>query len=68
MTAPNKVRVAVSDGSEALKALHDDVEGAAGCAVLPELQETECGSLIVEMRSAHPGAGFQVTWRGRSSA
>jgi hypothetical protein len=56
MMAPNKVRVAVSDGSEALKAVHADIEGAARCAVLPELQETERGSLIVEMRLMGQGA------------
>ena len=50
--APDKVRVAISDATEALRAVHADVEGAIGCAVFPELQETEGGSLIVEMRLA----------------
>ena len=50
--ASDKVRVAISDATEALKAVHADVEGAVGCAAFPELQETESGSLIVEMRFA----------------
>jgi hypothetical protein len=47
---PGKVRVAISDATEALRVVHADVERAAACTVFPELQETECGSLIVEMK------------------
>lgn len=52
MTALDKVRAAISDATEALEAVHADVEGTVGCEAFPELQETECGWLIVEMRLA----------------
>ncbi|MGB7050877.1 MAG: hypothetical protein WBG41_04860 [Acidimicrobiales bacterium] len=60
---PDKVRVAISDATEALKEVHADVERAVGCTVFPELQETECGSLIVEMKLAE-----QVERDGRDLA
>ena len=54
MTARNKLRLAVSDRAGALEAVRSELQESTGWLVLPELQESERGSLIIEVRVIEP--------------
>lgn len=50
MTTTGKLRVAVTDGSQALQFVTSGIEDATGVAIEPEFQEIDRGDLVVELR------------------
>jgi hypothetical protein len=50
MESPNKIRVAVPSGLGALALVKVEVAAALGAVPSPELQELECGQIVVEMK------------------
>jgi len=50
VTTTSRLRVAISDTAEALEIVKVEVEGATGCPVRPEFQESELDELVVDLR------------------
>jgi len=54
MTTTSRLRVAISDTTDALDIVRVEVEGATGYPVRPEFQESEFDELVVELRLDAP--------------